>query len=337
MGNCLHQVEPSLSSENSSQLEFEDYFWNYSDYGNDSFKGLDYNSSLEAAAPCHSCNLLDNSSLPFFILASVLGILASGAMLFALLRPLFHWQLCPSRPILVQLAVGSALFSIVVPILGPGLSSAPSTTLCRLGYCVWYGSAFAQALLIACHACLGPKLGAGQVPGLTLGLTVGLWGVATLLALPITLASGTSHGLCTLISSRDLKILQFIHTADCLVIFVLLPLGLLSTKGLIKALGRGPGPWVDILWAWFIFWWPHGVLLGLETLVRFRFLLLPTCLAQQVLDLLLNLAEALAILHCVAAPLLLALFCHQATRTSLPSLPLPASWSSHLGTLGDKS
>ncbi|XP_069334623.1 atypical chemokine receptor 1 [Eulemur rufifrons] len=336
MGNCLHRVEPARSSENYTQLTLDDEFWNYSDYGNDSLKGLDYDSSLEAAAPCHSCNLLDDSSLPFFILASVLGILASGAVLFALLRPLFHWQLCPGRPILAQLAVGSALFSIVVPILGPGLSSTPSTALCRLGYCVWYGSTFAQALLIVCHACLGPRLGAGQVPGLTLGLTVGLWGVAALLALPITLASGTSHGLCNLRSSKDLKILQFIHTVGCFVVFILLPLSLLCAKGLMKALGRGPGPWVGILWAWFIFWWPYGVLLGLDSLVRFRLMLLPTCLAQQVLDLLLNLAEALAILHCVATPLLLALFCYQATRTSLPSLPLPARWS-HLDTLGDKS
>ncbi|XP_012517324.1 PREDICTED: atypical chemokine receptor 1 [Propithecus coquereli] len=337
MGNCLHRVESARSSaENLTQLTFDDEFWNYSDYGNDSLKALDYDSSLEAAAPCHSCNLLDDSSLPFFILASVLGILASGAVLFAFLRPLFHWQLCPGRPILAQLAVGSALFSIVVPILGPGLSSTPSATLCRLGYCVWYGSAFAQALLIACHACLGPRLGAGQFPRLTLGLTVGLWGVAALLALPITLASGTSQGLCTLISSSDLKILQFIHTVGCLVVFVLLPLGLLGTKGLMKALGRGPGPWVGILWAWFIFWWPYGVLLGLDSLVRFRLLLLPTCLAQQVLDLLLNLTEALAILHCVATPLLLALFCYQATRTSLSSLPLPERWP-HLDTLEDKS
>ncbi|XP_012607826.1 atypical chemokine receptor 1 [Microcebus murinus] len=337
MGNCLHRVEPARSSEeNFTQLTFEDEFWNYSDYGNDSLKALDYDSNLEAAAPCHSCNLLDDSSLPFFVLASVLGILASGAVLFALLRPLFHWQLCPGRPILAQLAVGSALFSMVVPILGPGLSSSPSTALCRLGYCVWYGSAFAQALLIACRACLGPRLGAGQVPGLMLGLPVGLWGVAALLALPITLAGGSSQGLCTLISSKDLKILQLIHTISCLVVFVLLPLGLLGAKGLMKALGRGPGPWIDVLWAWFIFWWPHGVLLGLDSLVRFRLLLLPTCLAQQVLDLLLNLTEALAILHCVAAPLLLALFCYLATRTSLPSLPLPARWS-HLDTLGDKS
>ncbi|XP_053461946.1 atypical chemokine receptor 1 [Nycticebus coucang] len=334
MGNCLHQVEPSLlSGENLSQQAFGDIFWNYSDYETGNISDYD-SSSLEAAAPCHSCNLLDSSSLPFFILASILGILASTAVLFALFRPLFHWQLCPGRPILAQLAVGSALFSIVVPILGPGLSSAPSTTLCRLGYYVWYGSAFAQALLIGCRACLGPKL--AQVPGLTLGLTVGLWVAATLLALPITLASGTSHGICTMLSSRDLKVLHFIHTAVCLVIFVLLPLGLLGAKVLMKVPSRGAGPWVDVLWAWFIFWWPHGVLLGVDSLVRFRLWTLPNCVAQRVLDLLLDLAEALGILHCVAAPLLLALFCHQATRTFLPSLPLPERWSPP-NTLEEKS
>ncbi|XP_008062741.1 atypical chemokine receptor 1 [Carlito syrichta] len=325
MGNCLHRVEPSRSIQNhSSQLVLEDYFWNYSNTEDDFYATLDYDTSVKAAAPCHSCSLLDSSSLPFFLLASVLGILASGAVLFALLRPLFHWQLCPGRPVLAQLVVGSALFSIVVPILAPGLGSTPSSVLCNLGYCVWYGSAFAQALLIAGRACLGPKLAAGQNPSLTLGLTVGLWGVATLLALPVTLASGTSGGLCTPMYNRDQQALQFTHAAACLAIFVLLPLGLLGAKGLKKTLGRGPGPWVDILCSWFIFWWPHGVLLGLDSLVRFKLLLLSTCLAQQALDLLLQLAEALAILHCVASPLFLALFCHQATRTSLPSLPLPA-------------
>ncbi|XP_023372189.1 atypical chemokine receptor 1 [Otolemur garnettii] len=324
MGNCLHRVEPSLlSDENTSEKAFGDISWNYTDYENISY------DNLENAAPCHSCKLLDSSSLPFFILASILGILASTAVLFALFRPLFHWHLCPGRPILAQLAVGSALFSIVVPILGPGLSSTPSTALCRLGYYVWYGSAFAQALLIGCRACLGPKLGAGLVPGLTLGFTVGLWVAATLLALPITLGSGTAYGICTMISSRDLKVLHCIHTAICLVIFVLLPLGLLGAKVLMKAPSRGVGPRVDILWAWFIFWWPHGVLLGLDSLVRFGLWPLPNCVAQRVLDMLLDLAEALAILHCVAAPLLLALLCRQVT--------LPERWSSHPNTLEEKS
>lgn len=338
MGNCLHPVEPSLSVDpNSNQWDLGNFQWNYSYDENESYKSFDYNADLEAAAPCHSCNLLDDSSLPFFILASVLGILASGAVLFALLRPLFHWQLCPGRPILAQLAVGSALFSIVVPILAPGLSSAHSIILCGLGYWVWYGSAFAQALLIGCRACLGPKLGAGQSPGLTLGLAVGIWVAASLLGLPITLASDTSRGICTLASSRGLGALQSTHAVACFVVFILWPLGLMGAKGLRKALGWGPGPWVDILWVWFIFWWPHGIFLGLDTLVRFRIILLPTCMVQKVLDLLLHLAEALAILHCVATPLLLAWFCHQATRSSLPSLPLAERQSSHLDTFGSKS
>nr|ADM53678.1 Duffy antigen/chemokine receptor [Mandrillus sphinx]ADZ55412.1 Duffy antigen/chemokine receptor [Mandrillus leucophaeus]AQV03458.1 duffy antigen/chemokine receptor [Macaca nemestrina] len=336
MGNCLHPAELSPSTQNSSQLNSED-LWNFSYDGNDSFPDVDYDANLEAAAPCHSCNLLDDSALPFFILVSVLGILASGTVLFMFFRPLFHWQLCPGWPVLAQLAVGSALFSIVVPILAPGLGNTRSSALCSLGYCVWYGSAFAQALLLGCHASLGPKLGAGQVPGLTLGLSVGLWGVAALLTLPITLASGASGGLCTPVYSMELKALQATHAVACLAVFVLLPLGLFGAKGLKKALGMGPGPWMNILWAWFIFWWPHGVVLGLDFLVRSKLLLLSTCLAQQALDLLLNLAEALAILHCVATPLLLALFCHQATRTLLPSLPLPEGWSSHLDTLGSKS
>ncbi|XP_004474308.2 atypical chemokine receptor 1 isoform X2 [Dasypus novemcinctus] len=337
MGNCLHPVAPSTSiNDISSKLTLEE-FWNESEWSYP-YESLDYNdSSLEAAAPCHSCNLLDNSSLPFFILASVLGILASGAVLFALFRPLFHWNLCPGRLVLAQLAVGCVLFSIVVPLLAPGISITHSTVLCRLAHCVWYSSAFAQALLLGCRACLGPKLAEDQVPGLILGLTVGLWGAAILLGLPITLASDTNNGFCTLMSSRSLGALQSVHAAVCFAIFFLMPLGLVGAKGLRKVLGKGPAPWIDILCLWFIFWWLHGVVLGLDSLVRSRIILLPSCLAQKAFDFVLQLAEALAVSHCVATPLFLALFCHQATRASLPSQPFPARWSSHQESLGGKS
>ncbi|XP_008839065.1 atypical chemokine receptor 1 [Nannospalax galili] len=337
MGNCLHRVESSFSlDKNRSQGFFENYIWDFSYEDNTSYEfSEDYN--VDAAAPCHSCNLLNDSSLPFFIVTSVLGVLASGAVLFALLRPVFHWQICPSWPILAQLAVGSALFSIVVPILAPGINSAHSSALCYLGSWVWYSSAFAQALLIGCHACLNPKLNIGQVPGLTLGLTVGLWGAAALLGLPITLASDVYQGFCTHVSSRGLGALKSTHAVICFIIFTLLPLGFLAAKGMKKALSKGPGPWFNVLWIWFIFWWPHGVVLGFDTLVRSKVLLLPTCLAQQILDMMLQLAEALAILHCVVTPLLLALFFYQATRTSLSSLSLPARQSSHLDTFAGKS
>lgn len=321
------QVDDSADNSSSS-FSFDFNEWNYSET-------YDY-SGMDAAAPCRSCSLLDESSLPFYVLASVLGILTSAAVLFALLRPLFHRQLCPGHQLLLtQLAVGSALFSIVVPILAPGLRGAHNTYLCHLAHLVWYGSAFAQALLIGCHACLGPKLGAGPVPRLILGLTVGLWGLAILLALPITLASDTSNGLCSL--SPGQGILKFLHAASCFATFDLLPLGLLGAKGVKRALGRGPCSWVDMLWLWFIFWWLHGVLWGLDLLVRSRFWVLSSCLAQQALDLLLHLAEALAILHCVAVPLLLAWFWHQATRTAVPSLALPARQSSSPDALGGKS
>lgn len=310
---------------------FEDDF---SEEWNNSYADYNY-TGFEAAAPCRSCGLLDESSQPFYIVTSVLGILASGAFLFALLRPLFHWQLSPGRPILAQLAMGSILFSTAVPILAPGLSGGRHTHLCHLANLVWYSSAFAQALLIGYHAYLGPKLGPGQVPALTLRLTPGLWVVAVLLGLPATLASDISSGLCTLAFRQG--ILQVMHIAACSAIFVLLPLGLLGAKGLNKVLGRGSRPWVDILCGWFIFWWPRGVLQGLDSLVRSNFLILSSCPAQKALDVLLHLTEALAMLHCVATPLLLALFCHQATRTCLPSLPLPARQSFHQDTLGSKS
>ncbi|XP_006061070.3 atypical chemokine receptor 1 [Bubalus bubalis] len=330
MGNCLNPV----ADDNSTMLAFKEEF--LSDFPEDYYP--DYNETdVEAAAPCHSCPLLNYSSLPFFILVSVLGILASGTILYALLRPLFRWQLYQDRSTLVQLAVGSALFSIVVPILARELSGAFITFLCHLAHLVAYGSAFAQALLIGYHACLGPQLGAGQVPGLRLGVTVGLWGVAALLSLPVVLGSDTSQGRCTVTFSGEWETLRYIHAAACFAIFVLLPLGLLGTKGLKMALGRAPCPWFDVLWVWFIFWWPQGMVLGLDSLVRSKAIVVSTCPAQQALDMLLDVAEALAILHCVATPLLLAWVCYQATRTSPPSLPLPTTQTSHLDTLGGKS
>lgn len=77
--------------------------------------------------------------------------------------------------------------------------------------------------------------------------------------------------------------------------------------------------------------------LGLDSLVRSRAIVLSTCPVQQALDMLLDVAEALAILHCVATPLLLAWVCYKATHTSPPSLPLPTTQTSHLDTLGGKS
>ncbi|XP_057603267.1 atypical chemokine receptor 1 [Hippopotamus amphibius kiboko] len=330
MGNCLHPV----ADDSSTKLVPEDNAW--SEFL-ESYEDVEYNlTDVEAAAPCHSCTLFDHSSLPFFILVSVLGILASGAVLYALLRPLLRWQVCQDRSILVQLAVGSTLFSIMVPILARGLSGAFITSLCHPARLVSYGSAFAQALMIGCRACLGPKLGASQAPGLRLGISVGLWGVAALLSLPITLGSDTSQGLCTVTFSGEWEILRYIHAAACFAIFIVLPLGLLGAKGLKKALGRGPCPWIDILWVWFIFWWPQGIVLVLDSLVRSRAVMVSTCLAQQALDVLLDLAEAVAIVHCVITPLLLARVCYQATHASLSSPPLSAI-QSHPDTLGSKS
>ncbi|KAI4548800.1 hypothetical protein MG293_001130 [Ovis ammon polii] len=162
MGNCLYRV----ADDNSTKLAFKEEILN--EFSEDYYP--DYNETdVEAAAPCHSCPLLDYSSLPFFILVSVLGILASGTVLYALLRPLFRWQLYQDRPTLVQLAVGSALFSIVVPILARGLSGALITSLCHLAQLVAYSSAFAQALLIGALQRLYDAWAPGRL------LTIGLW------------------------------------------------------------------------------------------------------------------------------------------------------------------
>ncbi|XP_004613983.2 atypical chemokine receptor 1, partial [Sorex araneus] len=308
------QVSPTVA-DNSSQQDWGELFTEeelnelyYEDSVND--------SDVTAAAPCRSCNLLDASSLPFFLLVSVLGFLASAAVLFALLRPLFRWRRCADRPVLAHAAAGSALFSLALPLLAPGLGGARPAPLCQLAHLAWHSSAFAQALLIASRACLGPRLGTGWLPRLILAA---LWAVSIMLGLPSALTSDSSEGSCP--PSQGWGLLHTLHVSACCCLFVALPLGLLGATGLRAALGKGPCLWVDALWVWFIFWWPYGVMLGVDDLVRSRQVAIRSCHAQQVQDLLLQLAEGLATVHCVATPLLLALACHRAAHVAAPPLP----------------
>ncbi|XP_036610936.1 atypical chemokine receptor 1 [Trichosurus vulpecula] len=264
---------------------------------------------LEAAAPCRSCTLLDSSSLPFFAVTSALGILAGGALLFVLLKPLARWPLCPGRTILAQLAGASTLFSIVLPILAPGLNPAPGTTLCCLGHGLWYASAFAQALLVCVHTYLGPEPHQRWL----LKLSLALWGVALLMALPVALASDVTSGLCTLSFSQDVWVWCVIHIVVCIAIFLILPLGLFGGWAVQRVRGGGPRPWANVLWAWFLFWWLHAVVMGYDALVRSDVLVINECFTQQTLDFFLDSAKILGILHCLATPFLLALFCHCVT------------------------
>lgn len=304
---------------NFSQWDWDD-FWPEMEM-NESYYSENMNDSdMASAAPCYSCNLLDASSLPFFLLSSVLGLLTSAAFLLALLWPLFHGQRCTDWPVLAQLAMGSALSSLSLPLRAPGLSGARPVPLCHLTHIAWYGGAFTQALLIVSRACLGSRLSVSQSRYLLLGYSVGLWVTATLLGLPNALTSDSSSGYCA--QSQGWGPLYSVHVAFCWCLFVMLPLGLVCVKGLQKALGKGPYPQVDVLWVWFIFWGPYGVMLGVDSLMRSRAVVLPSCQAQQVQDLLLQLAEGLTMLHCVATPMLLALACHQATRLITPALPL---------------
>ncbi|XP_055965540.1 atypical chemokine receptor 1 [Sorex fumeus] len=316
MGNCLQPVSLTLA-DNSSQQDWGGFFtteeldqliYDYEDSVND--------SDVAAAAPCHSCNLLDASSLPFFLLLSVLGLLANAAVLSALLRPLFRWRRCADRPILAQLAAGSALFSLALALLAPGLGGARPAPLCQFAHLAWHSSAFAQALLITSRACLGPRLGAGWFLRL---IPAAVWAAAIVLGLPSALTSDSSEGSCP--PGQGWGLLHKLHVSSCWGLFVLLPLGLLGAKGLKKALGKGPCPRVDVLWIWFIFWWPYGVMLGVDDLVRSQVVVIRLCQAQQAQDLLLQLAEGLAMVHCVATPLLLALACHRASHLATPPLP----------------
>ncbi|XP_001379721.2 atypical chemokine receptor 1 [Monodelphis domestica] len=304
MGNCLHRAESGpQNSENWTFSSSEDYDWslNYTyNYTDD---------DLNMAAPCRSCVLLDDTSLPFFAITSALGILGGGILLFALLKPLACWNLCPDRTILAQLAGGSTLFSIVLPILAPGWNPALDTVVCCMAHGLWYASAFAQALLVCAYSCLGPELNQSWL----LKLSLAVWSVALLMALPVTLASDVVSGFCILPISNDEWVWPWIHIVACIVIFLILPLGLVQGWAIQRVKGRGSGPWANVLWVWFLFWWLHAIMIGLDALVRTENLSMHTCFAQQTLDFLLQSARILGILHCLATPLLLALFCHRAT------------------------
>ncbi|XP_043856716.1 atypical chemokine receptor 1 [Dromiciops gliroides] len=311
MGNCLHRAESRLQNIESWTIDGSEYDWNS---WNETFNYTD--DDVNSAAPCHSCVLLDSSSLPFFALFSALGMLGGGTLLFGLLKPLGCWHLCPGRTILAQMAGGSTLFSIVLPILAPGLNPTPGTTLCWLGHGLWYASAFAQALLLCVHACLGPKLHQSWI----LKLSLALWGVALLMALPVTLASDVSSGLCTLSFSPKVWVWSVIHIVVCIAVFFILPLGLVGGWVVWWVRGGGPRPQATVLWIWFLFWWLHAVAMGFDALVRSDALVITECFAQQTLDFLLDSAKILGVLHCLATPLLLVLFCHHVTRT--PTLNL---------------
>lgn len=312
MGNCLYPAESGLP--NPQNWTIEDLDGELDSLWNDSYQYTD--EDLVYAAPCRSCTLLDSSSLPFFALTSALGILGGGALLFILLKPLACWHLCLGRIILAQLAGGSTLFSIVLPILAPGLKPIPGTTLCSLGHGLWYASAFAQALLVCVHASLDPELHQRWL----LKLSLALWGVALLMALPVTLASDVISGLCTLSFSHDVWVWCMIHIVVCIAIFLILPLALVGGWVVQRLRGGQLRPRANVLWVWFLFWWLHAVVMGSDALVRSEVLVINECFTQQTLDVLLDSAKILGILHCLATPFLLALFCHSVTSSPTVNL-----------------
>ncbi|XP_074079230.1 atypical chemokine receptor 1 [Macrotis lagotis] len=315
MGNCQNRTESGLQTlENWNFTDWE------ADYGNETYNYTE--DDLDLAAPCRYCPLLDSSSLPFFALTSALGMLGGGILLFVLLKPLACWHLRSDRTILAQLAGGSTLFSLVLPILTPGLTPTPGTTLCCLGHGLWYASVFAQALLVCVHACLGPELN----PSWFLKLSLAVWSVALLMALPVTLASDITSGLCILSFSHDVWVWCMIHIVVCIVIFLILPLGLVGGWTVQRVRGGRSRPWANVLWFWFLFWWFHAGVMGYDALIRSEVLEIKECSDQQTLDFLVDSAKILGILHCLVTPFLLALFCHYVTQSpqstySRPSFP----------------
>ncbi|XP_038624383.1 atypical chemokine receptor 1 [Tachyglossus aculeatus] len=307
MGNCLYPLEkweaglPSNSSQTGSlQVDAADLNtlnYSYTEGDEDFYDDLD----LNLVAPCRSCHLLGPSSLPFFGLVSALGLLAAAVVLYGLLGgPARRWHLPRARALLVQQAGACALCAAVLPALAPGLGWP--LPLCRPAVGAWYAGAFAQALLVAGGSWLRPEPGRTQL----VALSAAAWTVSVLLALPAAGSARSSPGLCAAQPSSQQPGWGWALAAVCAAAFLLLPLGLGAGWAVRRARGQGHLPRADPLWAWFALWAPHGVAVPVDGLVRLG-AVLPSCRAQQALDVAVDLALGLTALHCLAAPLLLLL------------------------------
>ncbi|XP_028911322.1 atypical chemokine receptor 1 [Ornithorhynchus anatinus] len=292
MGNCLYS-EASLpynsTQTGSLRVDVDDLpmlNYSYSEEDEDFYRDLD----LNLVAPCRSCHLLGPSSLPFFALVSALGLLASAALLYALLGGPARRRPPPrARALLVQQAGACALCAAVLPFLAPGPTWPPA--LCQPAVGAWYAGAFAQALLVAGGAWPRPDPGRCR-PAV---LSAAAWAGSALLALPAAGSARASPGLCAVRPSGQQPGWAWALAVTCAAAFLLLPLGL----GVGWAVRRARA---DPLWAWFALWAPHGAAVGADVLVRLG-VVLPSCRAQQALDVAGDLAQALAALHCPAAPL----------------------------------
>ncbi|XP_075763235.1 atypical chemokine receptor 1 [Pelodiscus sinensis] len=299
MGNCF-TTQPSSLQLNMSDFK-ELLLLNYTDY-------QDYDAA--AAAPCHSsyCSLLGSSIPSFLAVICALGLLSNLALVVALVTCQNLWSGPPGRTFLFQLTLGTSLFTATLPFFSAGSSHGWvfGDGFCKVAFLVWYGSLFAEGLLVAastCSAWLAKRVARQHF----WGMTVALWVASVLLAVPAAFMSRTEEHpqkMCLWKDNSEQQWWSLAHVTTCLAVFILLPIALGVAKAMLTWHRRGWQLRVGVTWLFFLLWVPYGIALLLDSLQR-RQLLSTSCLFWESLDFFLGLSEGLGILHCCLGPLLL--------------------------------
>ncbi|NXL05826.1 ACKR1 protein, partial [Mesembrinibis cayennensis] len=293
-----HLQSPSVL-ESKSSLDLLEIMSNYS-YDDFNMTSLDYD-----AAPCHNeyCPLFQRVAPTFLGVTCAAAALATGALLVALAKRPHAWGWPQSRALVGQLAVGTGLFTALLPLVAVGIGQGwrLGTGLCRLTHLLWHWSLFAQGLLVGSGSCSTAWC---RWDPRSRRLAVAVWAGALLLATPAALASGTGEASETSCIGRNVDVLSpayLLHLALCLCLFLLLPAALLVATLAAPWLRAGWEPGIGVSWLFFGLWVPYSVGLAVDFLLHAR-LLQPTCSTFEHFDYALGLSEGLGVLHCCLGP-----------------------------------
>ncbi|XP_074836953.1 atypical chemokine receptor 1 [Carettochelys insculpta] len=302
MGNCFIKETNSLQL-NLSAFSLEELMMNYS-----SEYSQDYDDV--AATPCQIsyCFFVGHAAPTFLAVVGALGLLINLALGVLLATWWRLWAWPPGLATLFQLTLGTTLFAALLPLFASGVRHGWvfSNGLCKAAYLLWYGSLFAEGLLVAAGA--SRAWWSKWVPSWHhWGAAMAFWAAAALLAMPAAWVAGmegSPQAMCVVRDSRELPGWWLAFVTSCLAVFILLP----ATLGMVKVMmtwrRRGWQLRINVTWLFFLLWAPYGTALFLDFLVR-RQVLLASCHFYEHLDFFLGLSEGLGILHCCLGPLLL--------------------------------
>uniref|UniRef100_A0A8D0GTB4 Atypical chemokine receptor 1 n=1 Tax=Sphenodon punctatus TaxID=8508 RepID=A0A8D0GTB4_SPHPU len=290
MGNCVNTAR--RATQNFTSEDLESVLYNYS-YSEEDYNDLDY-----GATPCHSsfCPTFGNSIPAFFATVCALGLLANAALGVALhKRPSLQ-----SRAVLSLMALASAIFAVAMSFFAAGFSSGWSfgEGSCQVAQALWYGSLFAQGLVVA-----GGALQA-KWSRPSWCLTWVFFAAGFALAVPAGIESKHTDGVCFLSRITPLTSWRLAHVLCCLAVFLLLPLALGTAKVVLWWQRSSWEPPVNMTWFFFFFWAPYGLAVLLDALAE-RLSFVSTCTSLKTLDYFLGLSEGLGILHCCCLGILL--------------------------------